>query len=283
MQRAIAIIASLCFLFILSDGESPPDLTSAPAMISVPVSNVVSEPGAGVLETQCVMGENVMVIDNRNGWTRIIALEQPSRKDERGYPGWVYSQNVTSCTFSSPVIVIEDIARVYDDPLCSRIKCTLLLGSRVDLLELNTKTAHIKLPDGTDGYIREDYVSSKTLDRSAEYVIEHMHHFLELGYLWGGTTPYGFDCSGFIYRIGKVHGYDLPRDSRDQALCGIEIDEPERGDLIFFGSNGNVTHVALYLGDREIIHAVGSSGGSRVTISSLEDYSDSLITCRRVL
>jgi cell wall-associated NlpC family hydrolase len=181
-------------------------------------------------------------------------------------------------------MVVEDIAGVHDDYLCSRIKCAaLLLGSRVDLLELNTKTAHIKLPNGTDGYIEEDYVSPKTLDHSFVSVIEHMHHFLDLGYLWGGTTPYGFDCSGFIYRIGKVHGYDLPRDSRDQALCGVEIDEPERGDLIFFGSNGNVTHVALYLGDGEIIHVVGFGGKSRITISPLEDYSDSLITCRKRL
>lgn len=224
-----------------------------------------------------------MVLESRDGWTRIVALEQPSRENGKGYPGWIYSRNISSRGFSDPVMVREDIARVYDNLCCDKIRCTLLLGSRVDLSGYNAEMAHIELPNGTKGYIRRESVSSNTLNKSSESAIEHMHHFLDLGYLWGGTTPYGFDCSGLIYRVGKARGYDLPRDSEDQALCGVEIEDPHRGDLIFIGSGGRITHVAVYLGNNEMIHAVGSGGGSRVAITPLRDYSDSIIVCRRVL
>jgi cell wall-associated NlpC family hydrolase len=252
-------------------------------VISLPVSNVVSEPGAQTLETQCVMGEEVLVLESRDGWTKIVALEQPSSKDERGYPGWVYTQNISSLSnlkMVNPVMVTEDIVRVYADEECSKIRCTILLGSEVDLINQNENVIKIKMPDGTEGYIEKDAILP--LEHSAEAVVEHMHHFLDLGYLWGGTTPYGFDCSGLVYRVGKVHGYDLPRDSKDQALCGIEVDELKKGDLIFIGSDNRITHVAVYAGNNEIIHAAGSSGGSRVVISALKDYSISVIVCKRV-
>jgi len=226
------------------------------------------------------MGEEVLVLESHNGWTKIVALEQPSSKDERGYPGWVYTQNISSLSLSNPVMVTGDIVRVYADEECSRIRRTLLLGSKVDLINQNGSAIQIKMPDGTEGYIEKDAILP--LERSAEAVVEHMHHFLDLGYLWGGTTPYGFDCSGLVYRVAKVHGYDLPRDSKDQALCGIEVDELKKGDLIFIGSNNRITHVAVYIGNNEIIHAAGSSGGSRVVISSLKDYSTSVIVCKRV-
>lgn len=274
MQRAVVIAL---FLFVLMQGSLEKGYKT---VISLPVSNVVSEPGAQTLETQCVMGEEVLVLESHNGWTKIVALEQPSSKDERGYPGWVYTQNISSLSLSNPVMVTGDIVRVYADEECSRIRRTLLLGSKVDLINQNGSAIQIKMPDGTEGYIEKDAILP--LERSAEAVVEHMHHFLDLGYLWGGTTPYGFDCSGLVYRVAKVHGYDLPRDSKDQALCGIEVDELKKGDLIFIGSNNRITHVAVYIGNNEIIHAAGSSGGSRVVISSLKDYSTSVIVCKRV-
>jgi hypothetical protein len=251
------------------------------ALISVPVSNVVSEPETGgSLETQCVMGEKIGVVEVRGNWTRIVALEQPSRKDERGYPGWVYSRNISFTEQSKPVMLVDDAERVYDEE--KRIECTLLLGSRVDLMGYKDDMARICLPNGTVGYVRAKRVSSGSLERSAESVISHIYNFLGIGYLWGGTTPYGFDCSGLLYRVGKVQGYDLARDSSDQAFQGTEIKSPQRGDLVFIGENGRVTHVALYLGKGEIIHDVGFSGGSMVSVSKLSDYADSVIYYRRI-
>lgn len=105
-------------------------------------------------------------------------------------------------------------------------------------------------------------------------------------YLWGGTSPYGFDCSGFVQAVFRRCGYLLPRDTKDQRECGDEVkwSRSRAGDLIFFPG-----HVALYLGRKQIIHATRSRGV--VAIESLDpkditfrhDLADKITTVRRVL
>jgi len=89
-------------------------------------------------------------------------------------------------------------------------------------------------------------------------VIATAKRFLELPYMWGGTTPLGIDCSGFVQLCYHLHGVFLLRDASIQytqtGLLPIEQDDLEPGDLIFFGRT-SITHVGLYMGDGEFIHA----------------------------
>ena len=95
--------------------------------------------------------------------------------------------------------------------------------------------------------------------------------FLGVPYLWGGTTPKGFDCSGLVQRIYRLHGILLPRDSDQQAKFGEpkHVGRPElleTGDLLFFGkSETQITHVAIYLSVNRFLHAHG-----QVRIGSLD-------------
>ena len=96
-------------------------------------------------------------------------------------------------------------------------------------------------------------------------------------YVWGATGPNSFDCSGFVgYVYQKTAGLVLPRVSRDQAEFRPRISSMnmKKGDLVFFETTGKgvISHVGIYMGDRQFIHA-SSGNNMRVTISSLDtDY-----------
>ena len=80
-------------------------------------------------------------------------------------------------------------------------------------------------------------------------------------YLWGGRSPLGIDCSGFVQLVFRIGGYFLPRDSTQQILHGELVhglDQKQAGDIAFFmDENDKVDHVGILLGDDEVIHASG--------------------------
>ena len=88
-------------------------------------------------------------------------------------------------------------------------------------------------------------------------------------YSWAGASPSGFDCSGFIYYTFKKAGYEVPRLSSSTYYdMGKKVTSPKSGDLIFFATGSNkavVSHMGIYLGGGEFIHASSSKG---VTISA---------------
>lgn len=91
-------------------------------------------------------------------------------------------------------------------------------------------------------------------------------------YIFGGTTPSGFDCSGFTRYLMRALGYDVPRTAAQQAQVGREVPRDVRflrpGDLLTFGRGNRVTHIGVYVGDGKYIHA--SSGQGRIVESRLD-------------
>lgn len=124
---------------------------------------------------------------------------------------------------------------------------------------------HIELADGRKGFAPSKGIAAMPRGRrlSGEGLVATGMRFLGIPYLWGGTTPKGFDCSGLVQRIYRLHGLELPRDADMQARHGALKDtddfwDLETGDLLFFGkSGGRITHVAMYLSDALFLHASG--------------------------
>lgn len=106
------------------------------------------------------------------------------------------------------------------------------------------------------------------LSKSEQIVREATTH-IGTPYQWGGTTPDGFDCSGFIHYVYNKAGLSLPRTAAEQFTAGIPVDKQalQTGDLVFFETyKPGPSHSGIYVGNGQFIHASSSAG---ITISSL--------------
>lgn len=115
---------------------------------------------------------------------------------------------------------------------------------------------------------------------SGQAVLDYAYRFLGTPYVWGGTTPSGFDCSGFTQYVYRHFGVNLPRVSRAQGTYGTKVSYSnlQAGDLVFFGSGG-ISHVGIYIGGGNMIHS--PRPGKSVEISTMRYHN--FITARRVL
>ena len=94
-------------------------------------------------------------------------------------------------------------------------------------------------------------------------ILDMAQQFMGVPYVWGGSSPNGFDCSGFVQYVYRNNGINLSRTADYQALEGEPVDKEDLqpGDLIFFaGDYVNVSHVGIYVGDGKMIHASSSKG-----------------------
>lgn len=90
-------------------------------------------------------------------------------------------------------------------------------------------------------------------------------------YSYGSTGPNSFDCSGFVFYVFKNFGINLPRTSQAQAYVGKRVSKSELkpGDLVFSNTYSSLSHVGVYIGDGQFVHAANS--GTGVTVSGVSD------------
>ncbi|MDD3655029.1 MAG: peptidoglycan-binding protein [Desulfotomaculaceae bacterium] len=122
------------------------------------------------------------------------------------------------------------------------------------------------------------------LNRKGDAVVSLARKYLGTRYAWAGSSPGGFDCSGFTSYIYKQLGVGLPRTSTAQFQAGVQVSKPSVGDLVFFTTyQRGASHVGIYIGNNQFIHA--SSGAGKVIITSLSDayYSKRYLGARKVL
>lgn len=100
-------------------------------------------------------------------------------------------------------------------------------------------------------------------------IVATAQKYLGVPYVWGGTSPKGFDCSGLVQYVCRQNGISLPRTAASQRNAGKYVSRADLqpGDLVFFKSGGRVSHVGIYIGGGNMIHAPQT--GDVVKVSSI--------------
>ena len=100
-------------------------------------------------------------------------------------------------------------------------------------------------------------------------LVSYALQFVGNPYVYGGNSlTNGTDCSGFTMLIYQQYGYSLPHSARAQSNCGTEISvsDVQPGDLLFYSKNGSINHVALYIGNGQVVHASSPSSGIKISV-----------------
>ena len=190
---------------------------------------------------------------------------------------------------SEKIVYNQQYGFSYSEPdENSQVVSDLVIGCILPVTDANAGFYKVKFPDNRIAWVKKDEVedADDVFDRiiEDEELIETAKKFVGIPYLWGGTSSKGLDCSGFTSTIYLMNGTVLQRDASQQTKYGEEITTDydytklQVGDLIFYGRKvtdslpERVTHVAMYIGDTEFIHASG-----RVKINSMDSTRENFI------
>jgi gamma-D-glutamyl-L-lysine dipeptidyl-peptidase len=245
-----------------------------------------------LVQTQLLYAEEVIVIEEKANWVQVIIPDQPTSKNESGYPGWVPSSQLVKCPLDwnikeSPVVIVTK-------PKAAISNETNLELSYQTILPLIQEEAEgkvlVKTPDGIGVLDADDVTISETLagryKGNGTDIVADGVKFLNLPYLWGGMSSYGYDCSGFSYSMCKANGYIIPRDAHDQANTGEKVSTAEikPGDLLFFAyeeGKGRIHHVGIYYGDGQLLHSPNTGKAVEIIPLAGTIYERELCAARR--
>ncbi len=224
-----------------------------------------------------------------------------------GVKGYVYKQylstsgtsvNVESMT-NTPAVTTTAVNMREGPSTAYKSKQVLAAGAAVTLTGKSGQWYRVTYGNDS-GFILGTYISTNTSSGSGsagspsaqstaagERIVVEAKKYLGVPYVYGGTSPSGFDCSGFVYYVYKQCGYSISRTATAQNSNGTQVarSDLQPGDIIIFynGYKSAIGHAGLYIGNNQFIHA--SSGGGKVMISNLSEtyYDTRFYSARRVV
>lgn len=226
------------------------------ATINVSVSSHYRESSYNSeLVSQGLLGERVEILEEGESFTKIC------QKDD--YVSWLSSDQVTAGNYQNgnTACATSHFLRIYEQPTIDSDGINdAVIGCRLSISDENENWYRLVLPDGKAGWAEKKHFGSFP-DFSPKNIVTLANQFMGYQYLWGGVTPKGFDCSGFIQTVFAMHNIILPRDSWQQQkkhVISTDFRDAKPADLLFFAKTPErVTHVAIALGDGKFIHASG--------------------------
>ena len=291
------------YIKVSSGSTSQPSTSTTKATVTATSLNVRSGAGTSYsVITKLPKGTVVDVLESAsNGWKKI--------KTSGGTTGWVSGEYLTTgsagnSSTNNSTSQTSYKATVNTDSLNMRkgagtsysVITKLSNGTVVDVLEsASNGWKKIKTSNGTIGWVSGSYLANGVVEQTStpstnkvQAVIDLAHKQLGKPYVWGAEGPNSFDCSGLIYYVYKnAASITLPRTSSDQYSAGVAVSRSnlKAGDLIFSSTDGtgNITHVAIYVGYGQMIHA--PRNGKNVEKVSINNsyWNKAYVGARRVL
>jgi gamma-D-glutamyl-L-lysine dipeptidyl-peptidase len=255
-----------------------------------PVVNMYSQPteDASVV-SQAIYGANIALLEQKDGWAHIRTSDD--------YTGWSPVSGLRlgeSYAVRGRVAEVQSLAaHVYREASVTRHApiVTVPFETKLEVITEPSKAAEwteVRLPDDRPGWVQTGDLSFDTRPLTIPETIALSKRFLGLPYTWGGTSSFGYDCSGFTQMLSRRRGLHLPRDAQPQAewsgVAPVKREDIQPGDLLYFGSSENhITHTGMYIGDGRFIDAT-TYQTPVIRIDNLEDphWTRLLVAIRRV-
>jgi len=260
------------------------------AVVLSPVANMYSKPSEDAdVVSQAIYGSNVGVVERQEGWARIRTADD--------YSGWTpLSALLPGKAYAASGRVAEVaslFAHIYReaDVTAHAPLLTVPFESRLEVAAEppgQGRWLQVRLPDGRAGWVQAGDIAFDAKPLGIPEMLEFSKRFLGLPYTWGGTSTFGYDCSGFAQMLMRRRGVLMPRDAQPQAdwsgMAPVERNGLKPGDLLYFGESAKkITHTGVYLGDGKFIDAT-TWQTPMVRIDDLNDahWSPLLVAVRRV-
>ena len=257
---ALAAAALLCFTAAAAGQvESPNYVTAAP------VANLYSSPSRDSdVVSQAIYGTMVTLLEQQGPWSRVRTPDQ--------YSGWVGNFNLQprengAYGQTGDVVQVRSLfASLYREKSVTTHQpvLTVPFETRLEVVAKPTdedeRWYEVRLVSGDSAFIQAGDVAPPGPPLSIPQTLELAKRFLGLPYLWGGTSTFGYDCSGFMQMLIRQRGILMPRDADLQAawsgLVSVDRKRVQPGDLLYFGAAPEkITHTGMYLGNGQFIHA----------------------------
>lgn len=239
------------------------------ARVRPPIAPMYAEPNVTSAQlSQKLAGHEVELVAMQEDWFFVRGTD--------AYEGWVHrgflSPAPSASARGSAQMTRISLGCVAGNP--SGTRRSLPLGARLSPEE-TVKTGE---------FVNETELQSRFPTTALAITRSAQEYFQGTSYLWGGITPWGADCSGFVQSIYGLHGVKLPRDAWQQMETGRDaggIDEMETADLAFFTDRDDrrCTHVAIALGQNRIVHLALGRGG--FATENLGDSRDAYVVTLR--
>jgi gamma-D-glutamyl-L-lysine dipeptidyl-peptidase len=258
-----------------------------------PVVNMYREPSVkSEVVSQAIYASNLVVVKAKWGWVNVRTADN--------YTGWIRRADLRKLKgqpygTTGPVVRVSQLsANIYREPDVTKHAPLLTIPweSRLEVLPGKVKEGDrwlmVRLPDDSQGFVQKGDVSSDFTPLTVDQMIATGRKFLGVTYTWGGTSDFGFDCSGFTQMLMRQRGIVMPRDADLQAawsgVAPVHRNDLQPGDLLFFGDGpDHVTHTGLYIGNGQFIYdTTHDHPGVQISVLNEQPWSTLLVAVRRV-